>query len=75
MDRMMGDFAMHINAKKNQGDVSGKGGVVAIGQHHHQRGPVERVDSFKYVGGILVANNSLEAEVNAHKGRAVGAFV
>jgi len=37
-------------------------------------GPVERVDSFKYLRGILTSNDSLTTEVNARRGRGLGAF-
>ncbi len=38
------------------------------------RGQVELVGSFKYLGGIMNSTTSLEAEVNTHKGRGLGAF-
>jgi hypothetical protein len=74
MDVAAERFALRVNAMKTKVMSVGKGesrlpAVVAI-----SGGPVERVDSFKYLGGILTSNDSLTAEVNARRGRGLGAF-
>jgi hypothetical protein len=37
-------------------------------------GPVELVDQFKYLGGVLSSDTKLDAEVAARRGRGLGAF-
>jgi hypothetical protein len=74
MDVAAKQFALRVNAAKTKVMSVGKGesrllAVVAI-----SGGPIEKVDSFKYLGGILTSNNSLTAEVNARRGRGLGAF-
>ncbi len=74
MDRTARGFAMRINAKKTKVMLVGKGESRLSTNITISGGPMERVDSFKYLGGILVANNNLEAEVDARTGRGVRAF-
>ncbi len=74
MDAATEPFALRVNIAKTKVMSVGKGesrlpAVVAI-----SGGLVERVDSFKYLGGILTSNDSLTAEVNAHRGWGLGAF-
>ncbi len=74
MDAATEPFALRVNIAKTKVMSVGKGEsrlptVVAI-----SGGLVERVDSFKYLGGILTSNDSLTAEVNAHRGWGLGAF-
>jgi hypothetical protein len=74
MDVTAEQFALRVNAVKTKVMSVGKGEsrlpvVVAI-----SGGLVEKVDSFKYLGGILTSNDSLTAEVNARRGRGLGAF-
>ncbi len=37
-------------------------------------GPIELVDQFKYLGGVLSSDIKLDAEVATHRGRRSGAF-
>jgi hypothetical protein len=74
MDAAAEQFSLRVNTAKTKVMSVGKGesrlpAIVAI-----SRGPIERVDSFKYLGGILTSNDSLTAEVNARRGRGLGAF-
>jgi hypothetical protein len=74
MDAVAEQFALRVNTAKTKVMSVGKGesqlpAIVAI-----SGGPIERVDSFKYLGGILTSNDSLTAEVNARRGRGLGAF-
>ncbi len=74
MDAAAERFALRVNAAKTKVMSVGKGEsrlstVVAI-----SGGPVERVDNFKYLRGILTSNDSLTTEVNARMGRGLGAF-
>jgi hypothetical protein len=74
MDAATEQLALRINVVKTKVMSVGKGesrlpAVVAI-----NGGPVEKVDSFKYLVGILTSKDSLTAEVNARRGRGLGAF-
>jgi len=74
MDAVAERFALRVNTAKTKVMSVGKGEsrlptVIAI-----SGGPIEKVDSFKYLGGNLTSNNNLTAEVNAHRGRGLGAF-
>ncbi|CAK9861996.1 unnamed protein product [Sphagnum jensenii] len=74
MDVVIEWFALRVNVTKTKVMSMGKGesrlpAVVAISE-----GPIKRVDSFKYLGGILTLNDSLTAEVNARRGGGLGAF-
>jgi hypothetical protein len=68
MDAATERFALRVNVAKTKVMSVGKGesrlsAVIAI-----SGGPRKRVDSFKYLGGILTSNDSLTAEVNARRG-------
>jgi hypothetical protein len=74
MDATVERFAMRVNAAKTKVMSMGKGESRLPADVAISEGPVERVDSFKHLRGILTLNDSLIAEVNARRGRGLGAF-
>jgi len=74
MDVVAERFAMRVNAMKTKVMSMGKGESRLPADVAISGGPVERVDSFKYLGGILTSNDSLTTEVNACRGQGLGAF-
>ncbi len=74
MDAAAEWFAMRVNAAKTKVMSVGKGESRLPTNVAISGGPVERVDSFKYLGGILTSNDSLTVKVNARRGRGLGAF-
>jgi hypothetical protein len=74
MDAVVEWFAMRVIAAKTKVMSVGKGESWLPTDVAISGGPVERVDSFKYLGGILTSNDSLTVKVNACKGRGLGAF-
>jgi hypothetical protein len=74
MDIDVERFTMRINATNTKVMLVGKGDsrlstIVTISGGH-----VEQVGSYKYLGAILTSTTNLEADVNTHRGRGLGAF-
>jgi hypothetical protein len=67
-------FAMRINATKTKVMSVGKGTSMLPENITISGGAVERVDRFKYLGGVVASNASAAAEINARRGRGLGAF-
>jgi len=65
---------MRINATKTKVMLVGKGDSWLLAIVTISRGHVEQVGSFKYLGAILTSITNLEVDVNARRGRGLGAF-
>ncbi len=74
MDAAVERFAMRVNVAKTKVMSVGKGELWLPANVTISGGPVERVNSFKYLGGFLTSNDSLTGEVHAYRGRGLGAF-
>ncbi len=74
MDNVVERFTMHINASKTKIMYVGKGTSQLLVDVTISGGPVELVDQFKYLGGVLSFDTKLDAKVVARRGRGLGAF-
>jgi len=74
MDNAVERFIMHINASKTKIMYVGKGTSQLPVDVTINGGPVELVDQFKYLGGVLSSDIKLDAKVAALQGRGLGAF-
>jgi hypothetical protein len=66
MDNVVEHFTMRINASKTKIMFVGKGMSQLPVDVTINGGPVELVDQFKYLGGVLSSNTKLNTEVVAH---------
>jgi hypothetical protein len=74
MDTATERFAMRTNAAKTKVMSMGKGDSWLPATITINRGHVEQVGNFKYLGGILTSIANLEDNVNARRGRGLSAF-
>jgi hypothetical protein len=68
-------MAMHINAVKTKIMSMGKGAPQLPVDTPIRSGFVQLVESFKYLGGIVNSQVSLQKEVDACRACGLGAFV
>jgi len=67
-------LAMRTNATKTKIMSVGRGAPELHAETSISGGPVGLVDSFKYLGGIVNSQASLQEEVDARRARKLGAF-
>jgi hypothetical protein len=74
MDSTADRFSMRINASKTKIMSVGKGTSQLLVDVTINGDPIELVDQFKYLGGVLSSDTKLDAKVAARQGQRLGAF-
>ncbi len=74
MDSIVERFTLCINASKTKIMYVGKGTSQLSVDVTINGGPIELVDQFKYLGGVLSSSTKLNAKVVACQRRGLGAF-
>jgi hypothetical protein len=74
MDNAAKHFTMRINASKTKIMSMGKGMSQLLVDVTISGNPIELVDQFKYLGGVLSSGTKLNAEVATRQGRGLGVF-